>query len=605
LPKDKIVAHDQGQPKMPPAGWYAFASAVFGLLNGGMANASGAHCRDWKQKLKRLGVLTFLVSIALGLAVGQTPNSRAGVPHLEKRGGATQLVVDGKPFLVLGGELHNSSSSSVEYMKPVWPRLAAMHLNTVLLPVAWETIEPEEGKFDFKCVDGLLEGARENNLKLVVLWFGAWKNTYSSYVPAWVKINTERFPRVQTSDGRGTERLSPFSTAVRDADARAFAQLMHHLREADGDKRTLIMAQVENEVGVIPESRDHSSAANAAFGAGVPSTLTSFMEKHRRELDPEFRAAWEAAGGKTQGTWQEVFGKVSLTDDLFMAWQYATYIEHVTAAGKAEYPLPMFANAALIRPNYQPGQYNSGGPLPHSIDVWHAGAPSLDLLTPDIYFNEFAYWAGKYTRPDNPLFIPEARGGATGAANALYAFGHLSAIGFSPFGIEDQDNVPLDLVGTISERMDNFAIGHAYTVVSELAPAILEKQETGGVTAALIEDEEQRSARVSLGDYIATMTRAGSTSGTGARLAAMFIQTGPNEFIVTGSGDAQITFSTDKPGPPIVGIESIDEEFFENGAWSPRRRLNGDENSQGQALKLSATDLAEGRIYRVRLYRYR
>ena len=591
---------------MPPARWYAFASAVFRQLNGGIANASGAHSGDWKQKLKRLGVLTFLVSIALaGLAVGQMPDSRAGVPHLEKRGGATQLVVDGKPFLVLGGELHNSSSSSVEYMKPVWPRLAAMHLNTVLLPVAWETIEPEEGKFDFKCVDGLLEGARENNLKLVILWFGAWKNTYSSYAPAWVKTNTERFPRVQTSDGRGTERLSPFSTAVRDADARAFAQLIRHLRETDGDKHTVIMVQVENEVGVIPESRDHSPAANAAFAAGVPSALTGFMEKHRRELDPEFRAAWEAAGGKTQGTWQEVFGKTSLTDDLFMAWQYATYIEHVTAAGKAEYPLPMFANAALIRPNYQPGQYNSGGPLPHSIDVWHAGAPSLDLLSPDIYFNEFAYWASKYASPDNPLFIPEAQGGSTGAANALYAFGHLSAIGFSPFGIEDQGNVPLDLVGITSERLDNSAIDHVYTVVSELAPVILEKQRTGGVTAALIEGEAQRSARLSFGDYIATMTRAGGTSGPGARLAAMFIQTGPNEFIVTGSGDAQITFSTDKPGPPIVGIESIDEEFFENGAWSPRRRLNGDESSQGQALKLSATDLAEGKIYRVRLYRYR
>jgi Domain of unknown function (DUF5597) len=85
----------------------------------------------------------------------------------------------------------------------------------------------------------------------------------------------------------------------------------------------------------------------------------------------------------------------------------------------------------------------------------------------------------------------------------------------------------------------------------------------------------------------------------------MFIQTGTNEFLVVGSGDGQITFSTDKPGPPIVGIESIDEEFFEHGAWVPGRRLNGDESSQGQALKLHAIDLAQGRIYRVRLYRYR
>ena len=490
-------------------------------------------------------------------------------------------------------------------MKSVWPQLAGMHLNTVLLPVAWETIEPEEGKFDFSTVDGLLEGARKNNLKLVILWFGAWKNTYSSYVPAWVKTDTERFPRVQTSDGRGTERLSPFSTAVRDADARAFAKLMRHLREVDGDTHTVLMVQVENEVGVIPQSRDHSPVANAAFAAAVPLALMNFLQKHRTTLDPEFRAAWEAAGGGTAGTWQEVFGKGSLTDDIFMAWHYATYIEHVAAAGKAEHQLPMFANAALIRPNYEPGQYNSGGPLPNSMDVWRAGAPSLDFLSPDIYFNEFALWAGRYTRPDNPLFIPEAQGGSAGAANALYAFGHLSAIGFAPFGIDDQGNTPLDLVGVTnpSERLDSSAISHVYTTLSRLAPMILEKQGTGGVNTALIEGEAQRAARLAIGDYTANMTRAGS--GAGARLAAMFIQTGPNEFLVVGSGDAQIAFSTDKPGPPIVGIESIDEEFFENGAWVRGRRLNGDENSQGQALRLYAGDLAQGKIYRVRLYRYR
>ena len=569
-----------------------------------MANASTEQLKDCNRRVTRLCVLAVLVSTALsGRAIGQPRDSPTGLPHLEKRGSATQLIVDGKPFLVLGGELHNSNSSSIEYMKPIWPQLSAIHLNTVLLPVAWETIEPEEGKFDFRNVDGLLAGARANNLKLVVLWFGAWKNTYSSYAPAWVKTNTDRFPRVQTSDGRDTERLSPFSAAVRDADAHAFAQLMRHLREADGGQHTVIMVQVENEVGVIPESRDHSAVANAAFAAAVPATLTSFLEKHRVTLDTDLRAAWEAAGAKAAGTWQEMFGNTSLTDDLFMAWQYATYIERIAAAGKAEYSLPMYANAALIRPNYEPGQYNSGGPLPHSLDLWHAAAPSLDLLAPDIYFNEFAYWAGKYARPDNPLFVPETQGGLPGASNALYAFGRLAAIGFSPFGIEDQGSVPLDLAGITSEHLDNSAIGHVYAVLSELAPMILEKQQTGAITATLIEGDAQRSARLRLGDYTATMTRAGGA--TASRLAAMFLQTGPNEFIVIGSGDAQITFSTDKPGLPLVGIESIDEEFLESGAWTPGRRLNGDENSQGQALRLHATDLAQGRIYRVRLYRYR
>src|SRR5262249_2959206 len=162
----------------------------------------------------------------------------------------------------------------------------------------------------------------------------------------------------------------------------------------------------------------------------------------------------------------------------------------------------------------------------------------------------------------NPLFIPEAQGGAAGAANALYAFGRLSAIGFSPFGIDDQGNAPLDLVGITNptEHLDNNAISYVYSEIGELAPTILKKQEDSAVTTGLIESEAQRSARLSIGDYTANITRAGSASGSGTRLATMFIQNGPSEFLVTGSGDAQITFSTDKPGPPIVGIESIDEE---------------------------------------------
>lgn len=333
----------------------------------------------------------------------------------------------------------------------------------------------------------------------------------------------------------------------------------------------------------------------------------SFVEKHRTTLNLEFRSAWEAAGGKAAGTWQEVFGNGSLTDDLFMAWQYASYIDHVAVAGKAKYPLPMYANAALIRPNYEPGQYNSGGPLPHSVDIWHATAPSLDFLSLDIYFNEFAQWASSHTRQGNSLFIPEALGGIISAANALYAFGHLSAIRFCPIGIDDEGNAPLDLVGITnpSVRPDNDAISFVYATLSRLAPMILETQANGGLTAALIEGEAQRFAKLNLGNYTANITRSGGTSSTGSRIAAMFFQTGPNEFLVAGVGDAQITFTSDKIGASIVGIESIDEQFFENGAWVTGRRLNGDEDSQGQALKLYATNLSQGRIYRVRLYRYR
>jgi beta-galactosidase GanA len=324
--------------------------------------------------------LCFCAAMAGSLAVfaaDAQSKSSAPPPHLERRGAATQLIVDGSPFLALAGELHNNSATSLEYMKPIWPKLAPMHLNTVLAPVSWALLELTEGKFDFTLVDGLIRDARAQNLRLVLLWFGSWKNTWSSYAPDWVKRDFERFPRLQLQSGLGTERLTPLSEANCKADARAFARLMRRIREVDGDSHTVIMIQVENEVGGIPDARDHSPEANAAYDQAVPAELTDYLQKPLDTLDPDLREKWRKSAYRTSGTWEAVFGSGLETEDLFMAWHYARYMGKVAAAGKAEYAIPMFANAALIRPNYAPGQYNSGGPLPHSIDIWRAGAPQF------------------------------------------------------------------------------------------------------------------------------------------------------------------------------------------------------------------------------------
>jgi beta-galactosidase GanA len=205
----------------------------------------------------------------------------------------------------------------------------------VLIPVYWELIEPSEGKFDFSLVDGLIQEARKHKLRLVPLWFVSWKNSMSSYAPAWVKTDQRRFPRSQTKAGNGMEILSPFSKETLNADARAFTAFMRHLREVDANDRTVIMVQVENEIGMIPDSRDRSTIANELFNQPVPMELMNYLQQRKEQLIPEFRAVWAANGFKTRGTWEEIFGSGPGTDEIFMAWYFARYANRVAEAGKA------------------------------------------------------------------------------------------------------------------------------------------------------------------------------------------------------------------------------------------------------------------------------
>lgn len=485
-------------------------------------------------------------------------------------------------------------------MKPVWPRLATMHLNTVLAPVSWALLEPSEGNFDYSLVDGIIRDARAQNLRLVLLWFGSWKNTWSSYAPCWVKRDFERFSRVQLHNGSGTERLSPLCEANRNADAHAFAALMRRIREVDSDAHTVIMVQVENEVGVIPDARDHSVAANAAYDGPVPSELMAYLQRHKDSLEPELHAKWQSAGFKTSGNWEAVFGPGLETEDLFMAWQYARYIGKVAEDGKAEYALPMYANAALIRPNYAPGQYNSGGPLPHSMDIWKAGGPQLDFVAPDIYF-EFKNWCARYDRPDNPLFIPEADGDAQAAGNVFYAVGHHRAFGFSPFAID----------GTGDSGEGSKELARSYDVLSQLAPLILENQPKGRVAGVLLENLTP-SRQVRLGDYTLSVFGGGPRRifpGEPASPEApramtphgIFIATGPDEFYMAGNG-LTITFSPNSPGPPIAGLATVEEGKFAGGRWIRGRTLAGDDTGQGNSVSLRGQGPG---ILRVTLYRYK
>lgn len=523
-----------------------------------------------------------------------------GAPaRLEKHGNTSQLVVDGKPYLILGGELGNSSASSASYLRGHWPRLKAMNLNTVLAPVYWELLEPAEGRFDWSSLDTLLAGARANDLKLVLLWFGAWKNSMSTYVPTWVKRDQKRFPRVAMADGSSVEILSVFGDATRAADVKAFSALMAHLKLADA-AGTVLMIQVENEIGMLPIARERGALADRAYAQAVPAGLLRAISREHERLEPGLRKIYDGNGARTSGSWSQVFGDDEWGQEVFTAWHYARFVEALVEAGKAQYDLPMYVNVALNRTGRKPGEYPSGGPVPHLIDVWKVGAPTVDLISPDIYFPNFAQLAARYRRVDNTLFVPEANNATNpqGAANAFHAFGELDSIGFSPFSIESLGDAPN-------------ALSRTYAVLGQLSPRILAnrgKGRLGGFRALINEDGSviDSPAKKTLGGIEFTVTFVDPWTPrdqqTVANHGGLVIQTGDEEFWFAGQG-LTVTFKGADGGPPRVGIDVAEEGTFDaDGKWRPGRRLNGDQTHQGRHIRLPP---GEPQIQRVTFYRYR
>lgn len=505
-------------------------------------------------------------------------------PHLREQGDVTQLIVNSRPFLVLGGELHNSSSSNTDYMRPVWEQLVALNINTVLAPVSWELLEPEEGRFNFALVDDLIRSARRYNLRLILLWFGSWKNGMSSYIPSWMKKDYVRFPRAKLSDSKSIEVLSTFAAENWEADARAFAALMCHILAVDGHEHTVIMVQVENEVGLLGDSRDRSQMANEVFARPVPHELLTYLQENKQALVPEVRHRWGAGGFSSSGNWEEIFGSGAESDEIFMAWHYARYIDKIVAAGKSEYDIPMYVNAWLSDLQQQPGQWPSGGqrpgewpsggPLPHTHDIWLAGAPHLDLLAPDIYFGDFSEWCRQYTRRGNPLFIPEMRRDEEGPRNIFYAIGEHKAIGTSPFGVDSMANA------------ESSSLRNSYEVLRQLAPLILEAQEHGTVIGFVL-DEDHSATERDLGGYrleIALDQGFGSKTEHGYGL---IIANETDVFIGAGYG-FRVKFLPQSSRPSSVGIAAVDEGAFCDGRWIAGRRLNGDETASGQWWRFPA-----------------
>ena len=507
-------------------------------------------------------------------------------PTLIQKDGRWALLVDGQPYLILGGQIHNSSAWPSE-LPQVWKSLTALHANTIEAPVYWEQFEAQPGKFDYTNVDALVQGAREHHLHLILLWFGTWKNGASHYVPGWIKTNPQRYPRMLNAYGEPIDVLSPNSRANLEADKAAFIALMRHLKTLDNDAHTVLMVQVENEPGALGSVRDFSPEANAAFAAQVPADLLKITKKQ-------------------PGTWSQVFGADA--DETFQIYFVAHYLNEVASAGKAEFPIPLYMNVWLSYPPAEvpqlrtpvPGiQYPSGGAVQRFAGLWRTLAPSIDAIGPDIYTSDSGFFQetlNVYHRPDNALWVPEMGRSDAFAKLMFYALGD-GAIGFSPFGVDEKG---WNILGDDHPQ----AQAHVFELLGPMSRELAKLNFEGNLKTS-VEEPGKAEQELDFGAWQISIAYGypqfdgrrppGTKDAHGAAVVA---QLGPDEFLVTGI-DAAVSFHL--PGRlPGLGMQilSAEEGTYENGAWKPLHLWNGDETDRGLQFHQS------NEVIRIRLSRF-
>jgi len=489
------------------------------------------------------------------------------LPIIKETKGLKQLYVNNEPFLIIGAELLNSSSSSIDYMKDIWARVKSLNVNTVYLPISWQQFEPKEGTFDYSLIDSHIKSASDNNLKLVILWLGSWKNGESHYTPDWVKTDMVRFPRMLFKDGKISNAISNMNRNCLSADLKAYKKLMERIAQVD-KHGTVLMMQVENEVGFLGSTRDFSAEATKLFEQQVPADLIKYISSNLNKLKPNIYEPYVKNGSKTQGSWEEVFGKSPNTDEIFMAWNYTKYINELAKAGKAIYNLPTYVNAwDASGGNLIAGVWPSGGPNYLMLDIWQAGAPDIDVLANDNYSPTFGLSAANFVHNKNPLLVPEAcaiwmNDTISAAPKAFFCFGHFKAMGFSPFGIDH----PI--------YHSNHSIKKAYEVLDNLSPLITKAQVEDKING-FMEGDNTSPASFQLGDFIFkpnyNLQKNSLIKGYG-----LIIQISDDEFIVSGNA-CYVGYESADSRKPNTQLLSVEEGKFVNGKWEKRRTINGDE----------------------------
>ena len=510
------------------------------------------------------------------------------IPEIRMDRGIPTLYVNGKPFFALGGEVHNSSAESLDYMeKDVWPNLIELHMNTLLVPLYWNRIEPEEGVFDFTLLDGLIRQAEEHAVHLIFLWFGLWKNAESMYVPSWMKRDTMTYFRAEKVNGERLNTISPLCEKAVEKDAYAFSQVMAHIRQIDEEQSVVIMMQVENEIGLLGTPRDYSAAAGNEFEKSIPLDLA------------------EELG--VSGKWKEAFGDDA--EEAFMAYHLAKAVEKIAAAGRREYPLPCFVNVWLKQFPWYAGSYPSGGAIKEMHQIWKAMAPSVFAIAPDIYVPGVAQVMEEYSYIENPLIIPEVRKDAVTASYALYAFMKYHAVCYSPFGIEelgqtaDKTKTPTqEMIETLKLDPLSFdltgsreSLGAVYRLIEQMKPFYLDYRGSSHMKSYLQKFDADQGSFLRFTDYDIEVIYLPKAKGCPAASGVIF-ELEENIFLLAGMM-SRFVFHT-KPGKNVkVDFLKIENGEITDGEWSPYQEMNGDE-------KMAMIMFEKPVCYRVELFTY-
>jgi len=510
------------------------------------------------------------------------------IPHVKKLNDIATLFVDDEPFIALSGEIHNSSASNLEYMNThVWPNLKSLNMNSVIVPLYWELIEPKERHYDFSLIDGLIQQARENSMRLIFLWFGLWKNAESMYVPQWMKQNTDTYFRARKSTGEALNTISPLCQAAVEKDAYAFSQVMNHIKSVDSKHHTVIVMQVENEIGLLGTDRDYSPLAEEEFNQTVPLSVANAFQ--------------------VSGTWEQAFGYDAA--EYFMAYHFAKAVEHITHSGQNAYPLPCYANAWLEQYPWRAGTYPSGGPVFKMYRMWKTVAPSLFCLAPDIYVPYVADVMDEYKQDGNPLFIPEVRKDAVSATYALYAVAGCNALCYAPFGIEDLmldvskiEKPPLELMRELNIDPSAFEIegsasylARSYSIIEHIKPLYFDYRGTNHLQSFVKRNEHDFGKMLHFNNYDVLVSYRPKTplqpiSG------GIIIELSQHEFLVVGVM-FKLQFLSKPNKNTKVDYLHVEEGELLHGEWQGGRVLNGDEKMHIQLKDMPS-------IYKIKLYEY-